>query len=189
MNKTTKIVLAAGALAFAGAAGAATFAVAEYRGEGWHGKHHGFNSSHGRWHAGHRKRGLGYAHLMERFDSDQDGKLDQDELNKSRTQLLEKHDADKNSELSLTEFEKLWTEVMHQRMVRGFQRIDKDGNANITLDEFLKPYANMVERLDRNDDGRLDQKDRRHGRMHHKHGGQMQDENKMHEKGKPGDRS
>ncbi len=106
--------------------------------------------------------------MMERFDSDKDGKLTQKELDESRKALLAKHDADKDGNLSLGEFKQLWLEVMDRRVVRGFQRIDRDGDAAITADEFLKPFSNVVERMDRNDDGVLDEQDRskRHWRHH-----------------------
>ncbi|GAB4226301.1 MAG: hypothetical protein Kow0032_03660 [Methyloligellaceae bacterium] len=172
MRNSTKILAVAGTLLLAGGLGAATFAFADHHGGGWQrGSHSGHHMGHhmGRHmghHMGHHMGGhMGhkFARLMERFDSDGDGKLTQEELNKSRTQLLEKFDSDKDGELSLAEFEKLWLDVMRRRMVRSFQRLDEDGNAQVTLDEFLKPYGDIVERLDRNDDGVLDKEDRRAG--------------------------
>ncbi len=62
----------------------------------------------------------------------------------------------------LAEFEKLWLEVKRERMVRGFQRFDRNGDASVSLDEFQKPFANMVSWMDRNNDGVLDREDRRH---------------------------
>ncbi|MGD9866641.1 MAG: EF-hand domain-containing protein [Hyphomicrobiales bacterium] len=163
MRKVTKVAIAAGAVVLAGAAGFATFAAADYghRG-GWHkGGHHGHQM-------GGYGKGRHMAMLLERFDADKDGKLTQDELNQSRQDLLAKHDADKDGKLSLKEFETLWMEVMHRRMVRGFQRIDVDGDAAITTEEFLKPYSELVSRMDRNDDGVLDVNDRKRS-WHHKH--------------------
>ena len=66
-----------------------------------------------------------------------------------------------HGKLTLAEFEALWLEFMRQRMVRGFQRIDRDGDAEITIVEFLEPYSRIVERMDRNEDGVLDKNDRR----------------------------
>jgi Ca2+-binding EF-hand superfamily protein len=174
MRKGTKIALAAGAIAILGAAGLSSTAIAEYRGShgmGHHGMgHKGMMGMHGKGHKSmmgmHRKghKGRGMARMMERFDANEDGKLTQEELDGARKKLLTAHDANKDGKLSLAEFEKLWLEVKRQRMVRGFQRIDRDGDASITLDEFIKPYAKMIERMDRNDDGVLDSEDRRHKR-------------------------
>ncbi len=152
MRKGTKIVLAASALVLAGAAGLSSLSTAEPRGSyGWgkKGAGHGYG------------KGGGPHAMMQRFDANKDGKLTQEELDGARKTLLARHDGDKDGKLSLAEFEKLWLEVKRRRMVRSFQRIDEDGDAAITLDEFLKPYAKMISRLDRNEDGVLDKQDRR----------------------------
>lgn len=156
MRNITKTMIAAGVLLGLGGAGFATYATAEARGGG-HGRHHGHHGPAG---------GGGLTMLMERFDADKDGKLTQGELDESRKSLLARHDADKDGKLSLAEFEGLWLEFMRKRMVRGFQRLDEDGDAAVTTDEFLKPYAKVLERMDRNDDGVLDAEDRRRRRHH-----------------------
>ncbi len=183
MRKGTKIALAAGAIAILGAAGLSSLAVAEYRGasgSGHHGMGHHSEGKKGWGHhrRGHRSRGhkgWGMHRMMGRFDTNEDGKLTQAELDEARTKLLATHDGNKDGKLSLAEFEKLWLEVKRQRMVRGFQKIDRDGDATITLDEFLKPFSRIVERLDRNEDGVLDRTDHRkhgwRGRGHHMDGG------------------
>lgn len=112
-------------------------------------------------------RGHSIERLLERFDTDKDGKLTQEELDAARKDLLAKHDADKDGKLSLQEFEPLWLEVMRRRMVRGFQRLDRDGDAAVTLEEFLKPFAHTVEVMDRNGDGSVSRGDRRRHRGHH----------------------
>ena len=156
MLKTTKIAIAVGAVLLVGAAGIATHTAAEAR-DGYgrdSGRHHGHFTR-----ASHHARGL--AMLMERFDANQDEKLTQEELDQSRKDLLAKHDANADGKLTLAEFEQLWLDVMRKSMVRGFQRIDEDGSAEITAEEFLKPYGKVVKRLDRNEDGVLDAEDRR----------------------------
>lgn len=177
MRKGTKIALAASALVLAGAAGLSSLAVAEYRGShgGKHHKaayggqgHHGWGHHRG-GHGKHWRKGKRMERMMERFDANEDGKLTQEEVNEARKTLLTKFDTDKDGKLNLAEFEKLWLDFMHRRMVRGFQRIDRDGDAVITLDEYLKPFSKVVERLDRNDDGVFDKEDRRkRGWRHHK---------------------
>ena len=82
----------------------------------------------------------------------------------SRKDLVEKYDTDKDGKLSLSEFERLWLDVKRRRMVRSFQYIDEDGDAMITVEEFLKPYSETVERMDRDGDGSISRDDRR-GKM------------------------
>lgn len=169
MKTVTKIVLAAGAFGLVSAAGVAGVAVADSHAS-MHGKKH-HQSGKGRHH-GHRGHGVG--RLMERFDTDKDGKLTQSELDDARKALLAKFDADKDGKLSLEEFEPLWLEVMKRRMVRGFQKLDIDGDAGVTEEEFLRPFKNTVEKMDRNDDGVLDKEDRR---QHQRGSGRHQQRN------------
>ena len=122
------------------------------------------------WHNRWRKQRR-FARLMERFDTNKDGKLTQKELDDARRALLAKHDGNKDGKLSLKEFESLWLEVRRRAMVRSFQRLDADGNAAVTVDEFLKPFSRLVERFDRNEDGALSKDDRRgRGWRHHRGG-------------------
>lgn len=177
MKKYTVLAVVAGAVALFGVSAVTSYSVAEPRGSwgghdggpGSHGmRHHKMGGHHGmkrhgmRGHGRRHGSGMGMTYLMERFDSDKNGKLTQDELNKARESLLGKHDGNKDGALTLAEFSTLWLEVMHRRMVRNFQHMDEDGDASISLDEFLKPYANVVARKDRNGDGTLDKEDRRH---------------------------
>lgn len=180
MRKGTKIALAAGALTLVGAAALSTMATAEYRGSGNWGHHGGAMKGHGQHGMGMHGRGMhrmgmhgmghggrGMDRMLERFDTNEDGKLTQEELDDARKKLLAAHDSDKDGKLSLAEYEKLWLEVKRQRMVRSFQKVDRDGDASVTIDEFLKPYAKIVERMDSNGDGALDRDDhrKRHGGM------------------------
>ena len=164
MNRTMKIALAAAALVAVGATGIATYAVAGGGKGGWR---HASMGHHWRGHHGH---GHKIGRLLERFDADEDGKLTQSELDESRTKLLAKFDKDKDGELSLAEFEALWLDVMRHRMVRGFQHLDRDGNAQVALDEFLKPYSDIVERMDKDDDGAISRDDHKRHDGHHRGG-------------------
>lgn len=160
MQKKTRIALAAGTIALVGAAGFTTFATAEYRHRGGH---------HMAGHHGHK-----IARVLQRFDTDENGALTQKEFDDARAKLFADHDANSDSKLTLKEFETLWLDVMRQRMVRGFQRLDKDGDGEISNKEYTKPFSNLVERMDRNEDGVLDYKDRRHHKRHKgRHGHDM----------------
>ena len=86
----------------------------------------------------------------------------------NRTARHGKYDANGDGKLSLEEFKGLWLEAYHRKMVRSFQRLDIDGDATVTLDEYVDPLSKIVERRDRNGDGALSREDRR-WRHHRKH--------------------
>ena len=102
--------------------------------------------------------------LLESFDTNDDGKLTQAEIDGTRKANLTKFDADGNGELSLVEYQALWADAMRRAMVRQFQANDADGNGSITVEEFTVRFGDVVENLDRNDDGELSRDElRRHG--------------------------
>ena len=111
---------------------------------------------------GHHGRGGGmFAHMAERYDTNKDGKVSQEEIDANRADWYGRFDADKDSAMTLKEFEALWLEANRQRMVREFQRFDKDGDAKLTLDEYKAPLASIVADMDRNGDNVLSKDDRR----------------------------
>lgn len=80
-------------------------------------------------------------------------------MDASRTARLAEFDADGDGELTLEEYQALWLDAMHERMVDRFQAHDDDGTGTVTVEEFLEDYAGVVERADRNGDGKLDRED------------------------------
>ncbi len=125
------------------------------RGEGFHGGHHG------KRHGGRRM-----FRMMESFDTNDDGKLSQEEIDSSRAERFGKFDGDGDQSLTLQEYEQLWLDAMRERMVDRFQDLDADGDAKVTAEEFQRPFAKMVRRMDRNEDGVIDRNDfRRHRGM------------------------
>lgn len=101
--------------------------------------------------------------VFELADTDEDGKLTQEEIDAARTKRFESHDTDNDGKLTLSEFEALFAEMTEPMTVRAFQFLDPDGDAVITKAEFEKPGAKLVERFDRNGDGVLSPDDRRPG--------------------------
>ena len=166
MQKKTKMALAATALVLVAAGGIAGLAHA-----GRDGGMMGMGRHHG--------------HMMmdmaERYDTNKDGKITQDEIDKNRADWLAEFDADKNGTLSLDEFKGLWLKARQELMVREFQEFDRDGNAQVTPDEYKSPMAQIVSNMDQNNDGALSKDDRqammdRHGRGRHKMGPGMNDD-------------
>jgi hypothetical protein len=87
----------------------------------------------------------------------------QQEIDTNRTEFHGRFDADKNGNLNLKEFEALWLEAKRQEMIREFQRLDPNGDAALSLDEYKEPLSRLVANRDRNGDGALSREDRRHG--------------------------
>jgi Ca2+-binding EF-hand superfamily protein len=63
--------------------------------------------------------------------------------------------------------------MTQQRMVRAFQKMDRDGSGTVTTEEITAPAVNMFERMDRNNDDKVDQADmkRRMGNRQGNRGG------------------
>ncbi|MGF7159001.1 hypothetical protein FHS85_000611 [Rhodoligotrophos appendicifer] len=102
--------------------------------------------------------------IMERYDTDDDGRIKVEEMITIRTDEMKKFDKNVDGKLDLAEYEALWLDRMRERMVRSFQRYDRDGDALVTIEEYNKFATDMAKRLDRNKDGVIERMDRRGGR-------------------------
>lgn len=125
----------------------------------------GGKDGHGKHRDGKRgdERGEGRGKMMRQiqaFDLNKDGSVTQDEIDQARKAQIDKFDANKDGTLSLDEYQALWMDQMRERMVDAFQKHDNDGNGQVTPEEFNKRFSGMVERLDRNGDGKLNADDR-----------------------------
>lgn len=99
---------------------------------------------------GRGERGIA---MLEQFDRSGDGQVSQEDIIAVRGERLATFDTDGDGVLSLAEYELLWLDAMQPRMVRSFQRLDTDGDAIVTVEEFQEPFAGMVARLDADGDG------------------------------------
>jgi len=108
--------------------------------------HHGFG---GHWSGGPATM------LMEQVDVNQDDKLTQTEIDEAIRSRLASADIDGDGGLNLEEFQPILVEIMRPKIVDGFQFLDADGDAVITLEEIDRPVNRVVSRLDRNDDGEI----------------------------------
>lgn len=157
MQRKTKLWLGGGAAALLTLGGLATFANADMNGHmmgRWGGMEHGMGMGHG------MGRMMMAQQLMERYDADKDGKVTQQEIDQNRTDWQKEFDADKNGTLSIAEFQNLWAKARREEMVREFQFFDRDGDGQVTLDEYKAPMAGIVANRDRNGDGALSRDDR-----------------------------
>ena len=114
----------------------------------------------------HGARGAG--RLMERFDVDKDGKITRAEFDQIRTTLFGNADADNNQSVSLEEFATVWQDMNDERIVRGFQRYDTNGDLSITLEEYTAGNVDFVKNHDRNGDGVVTKADSKRGKHHGK---------------------
>ncbi len=153
MNRNSKRLIFAG-VAVALVAGAAV-SYAHDRGRGYGGHHRGGHEM-----GGHGPRGP-VMHLFTYLDANDDGALGRDEAQSVVEAKLAEFDASGDGAIDLQEFEALWVDFSRGRMVDGFQRLDDDGDGQITQAEMTRPIDQIFRRADRNEDGVLDRSDRR----------------------------
>nr|WP_321445392.1 hypothetical protein [uncultured Cohaesibacter sp.] len=127
---------------------------------GW-GDDHGHKGHHG-WHKKGMRGGMkGPMKMFREFDTNGDRALTKDELDTGLTKKIKDNDTNGDGAVDLEEFKAEWMRMTQQRMVRAFQRMDRDGSGTVTLEEISEPASFMFERMDRNDDGKIDKSDRR----------------------------
>jgi Ca2+-binding EF-hand superfamily protein len=159
MKRHTKIALAV--LAATIAVGGTAFAVKADYGER-RGGHHDKHGARAEW-------------MFERYDANKDGKITKAEIETARKASIAKYDADKDGKLSLEEFQGLFNEIMRHRMVRMFQKLDRDGDAKVTEAEIARKVDRMMSWLDRDNNGEIERGEMGRGRMGH-HGGRDDDD-------------
>ncbi len=174
MKRTTKTLIAASMLA---AAGTLALTGASFAGKGGYdrgdecGAGYGKHGKHGKKHHARGPHGMHGMMLIETFDTDQDGKVTQAEVDSGRAQRVVEFDTDKDGNLTINEYEVLWLDAMRERMVDRFQDLDADGDGIVTVEEFSAPMAKIVAHEDRDGDGALSQDDMKKGKKggHRKH--------------------
>ncbi len=102
------------------------------------------------------------------FDTNGDGRVTQAEIDEFRSNRLSEFDTNSDGNLTLTEYQALWLAAMREKMVDRFQDLDADGNAVVTTEDFKRPFANLVRRLDKNGDGDLSREHKKNEAMEEK---------------------
>jgi hypothetical protein len=160
MKTRTQVIIAAALTALVGGIGVAGTSFADRYGYGGNDGPMRFEERHARrfdrgghhGHHGWQRRG---EHLFDSFDSNDDGKLTQAEVDQGRRDRFAQFDTDTDGKLSLQEYQALWLDAVRSHMVDRFQGLDDNGDAAVTAEEFEMPFAHVVPRLDRNDDGEI----------------------------------
>ncbi|WP_424928218.1 hypothetical protein [Amaricoccus tamworthensis] len=109
----------------------------------------------------HRGGRAMFGQILKNVDADADGSVSQTEIDSYRSALVTGADQSGEGNISLDEFESIYLEIVRNRMVDTFQNLDEDGDGVITQAEMDERFGNIVERMDRNDDGVLNGDDRR----------------------------
>lgn len=99
--------------------------------------------------------------MLQKVDADGDGAVTQAEIDTFRSGLVSEADASGDGNISLAEFETIYLKMVQNRMVDAFQHLDEDGDGMVTQAEMDAKFGNVVERMDRNGDGKLDRADHR----------------------------
>jgi hypothetical protein len=119
----------------------------------------------GNWHDddNHHGKGRHMMEMFERFDTNSDGRVTKDEIEITRQAMFGGADGNNDSMLTLDEFEGLWLDHLRPRMVDKFQKLDNDGDGQVTETEFAKPMDRVAGWLDKNDDGVIEMKELKRG--------------------------
>lgn len=99
--------------------------------------------------------------MFEYLDANADGALTKDEVKGVIDEKLAAFDQSADESLTLAEFEGLWLDFSRRRMVDMFQRLDDDGDGQITKAEMTRPVDRAFRFADRNEDGSIDPSDMR----------------------------
>ena len=111
--------------------------------------------------SGRRGRGQMMLRVLADADANDDGSLTQDEIDQFLAAQLTGADASGDGTVSLEEFQTIYLERTRPLMVDAFQRLDEDGDGQITSGELSDRFGNIVQRMDRNGDDALSADDRR----------------------------
>lgn len=107
-----------------------------------------------------------YNRLLELLGVNDDGKVTQAQIDSAVAEKFKSYDKNGDGKITLDEYQAFWLDLTHERMVRSFQHLDREGAGAITADEVTKPLDRMLGRLDRNDDGIINQADFQRGHRH-----------------------
>ena len=155
MKHRTKILSTLGVIAGVAIAGFSMTSIA-------HSEYHQKFSGHEiaeRGDHGKRHKGKSAMKMLSHYDENGDRAITLSEVMTARGKQFSKFDVNNDGTLDLSEFKGLWMAEMRYRMVDRFQDHDSDGDGKINAEDFSAKVAHMIERMDRNQDGKVDRSD------------------------------
>ena len=91
--------------------------------------------------------------LLEKFDTNKDGKLSKAQVDQGLADQFKKYDKDGDGTLSHSEYQALFDDEMHEAMVRSFQaldrlvqHLDRNGTGVIDLNQLDRPHMGPGDR-------------------------------------------
>lgn len=163
MKRRTKIFVTLGVVAGVAIAG---FGMTRHAYSDYHqkfgGHEYGERGDHGK-----RHKGKAAMKMLSRYDDNGDRAITLDEVMTARGTQFKNFDVNNDGSLDLSEFEGLWLAEMRERMVDRFQSHDSDGDGKINAEDFSAKVAHMIERMDRNEDGKVDRSDMKRSKKDH----------------------
>lgn len=122
------------------------------------GKHEG---RHGHW---------GRMMLTE-MDADEDGTVTSAEIAAHEAARAAEIDADKNGTITADELIAHHEKIRQQRMADRLKAMDRNGDGNVSVEEYEAAQTWRMARLDRNGDGKIEPDEMRFhgGKRHHRH--------------------
>ncbi|WP_237151971.1 EF-hand domain-containing protein [Oryzibacter oryziterrae] len=99
------------------------------------------------------------ARLMEKFDTNKDGKITQEEIDAVEAKNFAEANKDGQGGVTIQEFEPYFWAQHREMMVRAFQRLDRNGDGEISKEEMAGQADRLIARFDRNGDKALSRDD------------------------------
>lgn len=124
------------------------------------GRGHGRMGGHGMRGGGMMGGGEMMRTLFAQIDADGNGSVTQEEVDAFRAAKVAEADVSGDGALSIEEFDTIYREFTRSRMVDMFQDFDADGDGVISPEEADARFGDVVDRMDRDNDGALTLTDR-----------------------------
>ena len=148
----------------------------------------GATGAHADWRGHKEGRGMHGAMIMESFkkaDADESGDVTLEEFEAAVNARLSSIDTDGDKKISVAEVAAEIERIRAERMARRvISRFDANDDGELTVDEVQNRSAKLFAFVDRNDDGKVEEKELRRGGkyrgMHREHRGMRDDHHGMH---------
>ena len=108
---------------------------------------------------GHWGRGM----LMQ-MDTDKDGTITRAEMDAAAATRAAAIDADKDGTITVDEIEAYRERQRAERMAERLARMDRNGDGEVSVEEYQDAQTWRLARFDRNGDGTIERREMRHGR-------------------------